>query len=89
MIETTLEYQKAQAESVILEARLKSLQALPDDQNKGFTKAGVHKLISRLHEELTVYEGGQQLRLPTSSRFHRICTTTIIRIVFGCSSRAE
>ena len=28
---------------------------------KGFTKAGVRKLIARLHEELALYEGGQEI----------------------------
>ena len=30
-------------------------------ERKGFTKAGVRKLIARLHEELALYEGGQEI----------------------------
>ena len=28
------------------------------------TKAGIRKMIARLHEELAVYEGGQELQQP-------------------------
>ena len=31
---------------------------------KGFTKAGVRKMIARLHEELAVYEGSEEARQP-------------------------
>jgi hypothetical protein len=31
---------------------------------KGFTKAGVRKMIARLHEELAVYEGSEAIRHP-------------------------
>jgi len=27
--------------------------------SKGFTKAGIRKMIARLHEELAIYEGGE------------------------------
>ena len=29
---------------------------------KGFTKAGIRKMIARLHEELAVYEGGEEAK---------------------------
>jgi hypothetical protein len=29
--------------------------------DKGLTKAGVRKMIARLHEELAVYEGSQEV----------------------------
>jgi hypothetical protein len=30
--------------------------------SKGFTKAGIRKMIARLHEELAIYEGSQEAR---------------------------
>ena len=33
---------------------------------KGFTKAGIRKLISRLHEELALYEASEEARQPVS-----------------------
>jgi hypothetical protein len=29
---------------------------------KGFTKAGIRKMIARLHEELAVFEGSEEAR---------------------------
>jgi hypothetical protein len=29
---------------------------------KGFTKAGIRKMIARLHEELALYEGSEEAR---------------------------
>jgi hypothetical protein len=34
--------------------------------DKGFTKAGIRKMIARLHEELAVYEGSEEARTPES-----------------------
>jgi len=34
---------------------------------KGFTKAGIRKLIARLNEELAVFEGGEEARSSPSS----------------------
>jgi hypothetical protein len=34
---------------------------------KGLTKAGIRKMIARLHEELAVYEGGQEIKQPETS----------------------
>ena len=31
---------------------------------KGLTKAGIRKMIARLHEELAVYEGSQEVKIP-------------------------
>ena len=30
--------------------------------HKGFTKAGIRKMIARLHEELAIYEGSEEAR---------------------------
>jgi hypothetical protein len=59
------EYQKAQDELRSLEQRLERLQqSHPARGAKGFTKAGVRKMIARLHEELALYEGSEEAREP-------------------------
>jgi hypothetical protein len=30
--------------------------------SKGFTKAGIRKMIARLHEEMAIFEGSQEAR---------------------------
>ena len=60
MISNNAEYLKAQEEIESLEARLKGLQDKYPIGHKGFTKAGIRKLIARLHEELALYEGTQE-----------------------------
>jgi len=62
MIFNLTEYEKAQEEMRILEERLKRLQQTHPIGLKGFTKAGIRKMIARLHEELAVYEGSEQVR---------------------------
>ena len=64
MIANSVEYQKAQEEIRALEARLESLQQAHPIGSKGFTKAGIRKMIARLHEELAVYEGSEEARQP-------------------------
>ena len=61
MISTTIEYEKAQEELKSLEDRLDRLQREHPLPQKGLTKAGVRKLIARLHEELAVFEGKQEV----------------------------
>ena len=61
MITTAEEYQKAQDELRQLEERLCRLQKANPLGAKGFTKAGIRKLIARLHEELALYEGSQEV----------------------------
>lgn len=56
MIASITEYETAKSELQSLEERLRRLQAENPDGAKGFTKAGVRKLIARLHEELAVFE---------------------------------
>lgn len=46
----------------MLEERLHRLQQSHPMGDKGFTKAGIRKMIARLHEELAVYEGSQEAR---------------------------
>jgi len=67
MISNTTEYNKAQEEIRILEERLERLQKIHPIGSKGFTKAGIRKMIARLHEELAVYEGSEEARQPASS----------------------
>lgn len=62
MIANPNEYQKAQEELQQLTDRLRQLQQDHPAGAKGLTKAGVRKMISRLHEELAVYEGNEELR---------------------------
>jgi hypothetical protein len=57
MIANLNEFRKAQEEIHSLEQRLERLQKYHAVGLKGFTKAGIHKMIARLREELAVYEG--------------------------------
>jgi hypothetical protein len=62
MISTVVEYEKAQSELVDLQNRLASLQEHHPIGEKGFTKAGIRKLIARLNEELAVFEASEEAR---------------------------
>ncbi len=60
MITNAEQYQTAQDELRQLEERLNQLQRNHPLGAKGFTKAGIRKMIARLHEELALYEGSQE-----------------------------
>ncbi len=62
MIANPVEYEKAERELRDLEERLGRLQKTHPIGSKGFTKAGIRKMIARLHEELAVYEGSEEAR---------------------------
>lgn len=62
MIASATEYEKAQEELRLLEDRLARLQQSNPVGSKGFTKAGIRKMIARLHEELAVFEGSEEAR---------------------------
>jgi len=62
MITNPTEYQKVQLELQSLEDRLQRLQQTNPLGSKGFTKAGIRKMIARLHEELAAYEGSEDAR---------------------------
>ncbi len=62
MITTQTEYEKAQIELRDLQDRLEALQREYPIGEKGFTKAGIRKLIARLNEELGHYEGSEEAR---------------------------
>jgi hypothetical protein len=68
MITTPVEYEKAQQELRDLQSRLEQIQRDHPLGEKGFTKAGIRKLIARLNEELAVFEGGEQARPSVSNR---------------------
>jgi hypothetical protein len=66
MIANLVEYEKAQEEIRLLEERLTRLQQSHPVGSKGFTKAGIRKMIARLHEELAIFEGSEEARHPES-----------------------
>ena len=67
MIANVDEYRRAEEELRSLEKRLERLQQNHPIGRKGFTKAGVRKMIARLHEELAVFEGSQEARQPEAT----------------------
>ena len=60
MITNPVEYEKACGELDRLQVRLDELARLNPGHEKGLTKAGVRKMIARLHEEIGVYEGTRE-----------------------------
>jgi hypothetical protein len=66
MIANTIDYEKANEGLRDLETRLARLQQAHPIGSKGFTKAGIRKMIARLHEEMAVYEGSEQAKQPES-----------------------
>ena len=62
MITNLTEYEKAYEEIRVLEARLDRLRQAHPVGSKGFTKAGIHKLIARIHEELGLFESSEEAR---------------------------
>jgi hypothetical protein len=67
MISNLDQYHRVQEELRQLEERLKRLQHNHPLGAKGFTKAGIRKMIARLHEELALYEGEQEAHRVDSS----------------------
>ena len=61
MIATLHEYDLAKQELVQLERWLARLQKTNPLPAKGLTKAGIRKMISRLHEELGIFEGTREI----------------------------
>ncbi len=64
MISNLTEYEKALEELRDLDERLRRLQQTHPIGSKGFTKAGIRKMIARLHEVLAIYEGSEEARHP-------------------------
>lgn len=74
MIANAIEYEKACGEIRHLEERLERLHQSHPIGSKGFTKAGIRKMIARLHEELALYEGSEEAREPvTTSEMRDLC----------------
>ena len=61
MIADDHEYERAKIELRQLEEWLERLHRESPLPEKGLTKAGLRKMIARLHEELAVYEGRREL----------------------------
>ncbi|MFM7165709.1 MAG: hypothetical protein ACKO3T_10720 [Planctomycetaceae bacterium] len=69
MISSIVEYEQAQAELQVLQERLAELQRESPLGEKGFTKAGIRKLIAKLNEELAIFEGSEEAR---GTHTHRV-----------------
>ena len=67
MIQNDNEYRKAEDEIDELMSRLKELQSTTSIGTKGFTKAGIRKLIARIHEELALYESQAEAKTVKAS----------------------
>jgi hypothetical protein len=61
MISTAQEYEAAKSELSHLEDWLSRLHREHPAPSHGLSKAGIRKMIARLHEELAVYEGTQEV----------------------------
>lgn len=66
MILNAAEYEKAHSDVQILEQRIADLDREHPIGEKGFTKAGVRKMIAKINEELAVFEGREEARLAAS-----------------------
>ena len=62
MILSAHEYEAAQEELSHLEQWLARLQQEHPAPSHGLSKAGIRKMIARLHEELAIYEGSQEVK---------------------------
>lgn len=61
MITNSTEYVKACEELKRLEQWLERLLHEHPGHTKGLTKAGIRKMIARLHEEIGLYEGSREV----------------------------
>ncbi len=66
MIATPVEYAKAREEIQHLEDWLRRLDRDHPIPAKGLTRAGIRKMIARLHEELAFYEGSREVHSETT-----------------------
>jgi hypothetical protein len=65
VITNAAEYEKAHSDLRILEQRIADLERDHPVGEKGFTKAGVRKMIAKINEELAVFESSEEARLAT------------------------
>lgn len=68
MISSQAEYEKAEQELRDLQSRLDDLKSRHPHGEKGFTKAGIRKMMARLNEELAIYEGSHEISQPPSEK---------------------
>jgi len=66
VISNASEYEKAHSDLRILEQRIADLEREHPVGEKGFTKAGVRKMIAKINEELAAFEGREEARLAAS-----------------------
>ena len=62
MISSAQEYESAKEEFSYLEQWLARLLDEHPVPSHGLSKAGIRKMIARLHEELAFYEGSQEVK---------------------------
>jgi hypothetical protein len=62
VISTPQEYEAAKSELSHLEEWLSRMQLEHPAPSPGLSKAGIRKIIARLHEELASYEGSQEVQ---------------------------
>ena len=65
MISNAVEYEKAHLDLRILEQRIADLEREHPIGEKGFTKAGVRKMIAKINEDLASFESREETRLAT------------------------
>ena len=65
MISNSAEYEKAHSDLWILEQRIADLEREHPIDEKGFTKAGVRKMIAKINEDLAAFESREEARLAT------------------------
>ncbi len=63
MISNPAEYEKAHDDLRILEQRISDLERDYPVGEKGFTKAGVRKMIARINQDLAEFECREESRL--------------------------
>ena len=67
MITNAAEYEKAYGDLRILQQQIADLERDHPGGEKGFTKAGVRKMIAKINEELAAFESREEVRLATPS----------------------
>jgi len=63
VISNAVEYEKAHSDLRILEQRIADLEREHPIGEKGFTKAGVRKMIAKINEDLASFESREETRL--------------------------
>ena len=66
MISSATQYQKAREEVDRLTRWLARLENKEEAQRKGLTAASIHRMLSRIHQEIAEYEGASVSTPPRS-----------------------